>query len=80
MYVKGLGQACDPGYTFNPASSVCESNETFTAGSFCMSSSFPFVGTTGDSSTNFSCAPVSPIIGYGVVAALALIFLKGGRR
>jgi hypothetical protein len=76
----GLGQTCDAGYTFNSSSGVCESNATYTAGSFCMASSFPFVGQTGDSSTNFSCVPFSPIIGYGLVGALALILLKGGRR
>ncbi len=80
MYVKGLGQACDAGYSLNSSTGVCESNATYTAGSFCMASSFPFVGTIGDSSTNFACAPMSPVFGYAAVGILALILLKGGRR
>ena len=85
MYVgrgRGLGQTCDPGYTFNSSSSVCESNATYTAGSFCMASSFPFVGQTGDSSTNFACQPFPAILGYGALALYLITMLvpAGGRR
>ena len=80
MYVKGLGQACDPDYTYDPGTGKCLSNEDFTAGSFCMANSFPYVGTLGPQSTNFACQQFSPVIGYAVVALVALSFLKSGRR
>jgi len=80
MYVKGLGQACDAGYTYDPSTQKCLSDADYTAGSMCVADSFPFLGTLGPQSTNFACQPFSPVIGYAAVGILALALLKGGRR
>jgi hypothetical protein len=84
MYVAkrlGMGQTCDAGYSFNASSGVCESDATFTAGSFCMASTFPFIGQTGDSTKNFACVPISTPIAIMTLGVIGVLLLeKGGRR
>lgn len=83
MYVRGMGQACDAGYQPSADGSVCESTATYSAGSFCMAPSFPFVGTNAaDAGGHAVCSPLPSSIGYIAVAVgiLALGLFSGGRR
>lgn len=76
-YRRGMGDAgCPAGYQTSASDpSVCETIATFTAGDFCMSSSFPFLGQIDP--TTFQCTPiVSPTVGVIVLGALALLMLR----
>jgi len=80
MYVRGMGQACDAGYsptTDASGNGICQQNVGVSVGDTCIGSSFPWVGSIVSGG---ACAPFSPLLGYAAVGILALVLLKGGRR
>jgi hypothetical protein len=71
------GTACDSGYALSSDGTVCESTQTYSLGSPCMASSFPWIGTIDK---NVNCVPLSStpvLIGVGLLALF--VFGRGGR-
>lgn len=85
MYIRGMGQATDPGCVVSGTDStgnLIESCNVSTPGSLCGGvSTFPFFG-TADASGFCAALPSGTMTSFAIAGGLLLAFLfaTGGRR